>query len=693
MNFKKIGTKMMVMILPVLVIAQIVLTIISATSSEALVDETTQNEMEVELRANIAEVSNYLDGVKTMADAIAIAVANSYTYTSWESYESMLTDMISTNDIVLGSGLWFEPYVYDPTQEYYGPYVYKDGENIVTTWDYSNAEYNYFGEEYYTNAMGSDSAMITDPYYDPSSGTIMSSCSTPIVVNGTKIGCVTVDIELTSITDIIANVKVGESGVGILTSGSGVLLAGYDDAKVQAGQNITEDENASFAIMGEEILANPEGVSSYSDAKKDYKVFYDTIEDTGWKLLVSIDAYELMQPIYVLINRLVAVCVVALIIAIIFIVISIGGVSKTIKKVQNFATELASGDFTVDQLKVSGRDELAVMSTSLNEMYGNNKDVIQSIADYSVEINEASNRLKAGATDLKQEFDNIVRVMTAVNEDMMNSSAATQQLSASVDQVAQSTDDLNDETQGSLELATDIQKRAAEIGKSSQEAFAKSEALKTSYETKLEESIAQSKVVESIGEMAGVIADIADQITLLSLNASIEAARAGEQGKGFAVVATEIGKLAGETSESVGKIQDTISGIQNAFEGLADNAKSLLNYVSETVTPDYQSFVEVAERYGQDAESIKESSENLSSMTQSIQTVMNEVRGAIQNIAEATQNTAANSAVVMESVENVSETVVDINNMADKQGDISDDLTRVVSQFKLGARTQEELEI
>ena len=75
--------------------------------------------------------------------------------------------------------------------------------------------------------------------------------------------------------------------------------------------------------------------------------------------------------------------------------------------------------------------------------------------------------------------------------------------------------------------------------------------------------------------MASVIADIADQITLLSLNASIEAARAGEQGKGFAVVATEIGKLAGQTTDSVEKIQETISSIQEAFEGLATNAKSL----------------------------------------------------------------------------------------------------------------------
>ena len=531
--------------------------------------------------------------------------------------------------------------------------------------------------------MSSDKAVITDPYYDPSSGMIMSSCSTPIVVNGSKIGCVTVDIELSSITELIGNVKVGESGVGILITGDGVLIAGHDDKMVQDGANITSDANASFAAMGQEVIANRSGASSYKDGKEEYKVFYDTIPETGWILLISIRAYELLRPIYVLINTLVFVCVIAVVLATIIIVIGIGGVAKTIRRVQNFASELAGGDFTVQRLSVKGRDELAVMSDSLNEMYGNNKGVISSIAEYSVDINDSSSKLKVAAQDLKIEFDKIVDIMTAVNSDMMNSSAATEELSASVDQVAQSADNLNEETKGSLDLAVDIQKRANAIGKESQEAFDKSQTLQNSFQTKLEESIAQSKVVENIGEMASVIADIADQITLLSLNASIEAARAGEQGKGFAVVATEIGKLAGQTTDSVEKIQDTISAIQDAFEGLETNAKSLLDYVSGTVTPDYKNFVSVAERYGQDAESIKNSSEKLSVMTDSIQNIMSEVRLALQNIAEATQNTAANSGEVMDSVENLSETVAEINNMSDKQNAISDELTQVVKKFKL----------
>ena len=111
-------------------------------------------------------------------------------------------------------------------------------------------------QQYYTNAMNSDVPMITDPYYDPTSGTIMSSCSTPIVVNGNKIGCVTVDIELTAITEIIGNIKVGDTGVGILTAADGLLIAGYDDEKVQSGANLTEDDNSTVARVEFEFTIN-----------------------------------------------------------------------------------------------------------------------------------------------------------------------------------------------------------------------------------------------------------------------------------------------------------------------------------------------------------------------------------------------------------------------------------------------------
>jgi methyl-accepting chemotaxis protein len=85
--------------------------------------------------------------------------------------------------------------------------------------------------------------------------------------------------------------------------------------------------------------------------------------------------------------------------------------------------------------------------------------------------------------------------------------------------------------------------------------------------------------VGSIGEIIGVIDDIADQTNLLALNAAIISAQAGEEGRSFAVVAQEIRKLSASTSESTKKIATLIEGAQ----GEARNYAGYLTRVSNSV--------------------------------------------------------------------------------------------------------------
>lgn len=682
MKFKRISSKMLFSILPVIIIAMGVLSYISVNRSTTLISEQSERAMVAELGDQEGNIDEYLDSVSSMATMIADMVEMNYQTEQMAEYEKILGNMIQDNDIVLGSGLWFEPYTYDANKKYVGPYVHKDGSNVVTTYDYSNAEYDYFTQKYYTMCKAATEAQFTDPYYDETAGTIMSSCACPIIVNGQYLGCVTVDIELTSIIDLINSVKVGETGSAMLVTNSGVYLAGIDEEKIKTSQNITEDENNSLAEAGKEIVSNEKGSTTY---EKDgaISLYYATLKSTGWKLIIQMPQEELNGPMNRLMFTMVVISLIAIVASVIAVMIQVSSIAKSIGRVQLFAGSLANGDFTIEPITVKTQDELGNMGTSLNQMYDSNKGVITNIKSHSIKIDEASNKLRDAAAILSDKFSQIQQYMHEVNEAMLSTSAATEEVNASTEEVLSNVNLLSEETEQSMEMAKEIHKRASAVGNNSKTSFAKATELSEQFEKRLRISIENAAVVESIGELADVISQIAEQINLLSLNASIEAARAGEAGRGFAVVASEIGSLAGNTAEAVNQIQNTIEDVKGAFTGLAKDAEDMLGFVQNTVAPDYSEFVNVAEQYGNDARLIDESSDRISHMADAIKSIMQEVTDAIQNIAEATQETTDLSSNIMDSINVLSGNVNNISEMADEQEVIVKDLNEVVGRFML----------
>lgn len=124
MKFKRIRTKMLATLLPVIIIAMVILTMISAISSAEIVNEQIGERMEARLDAEAGNIENYLGVVEAMAMTISRMVETTYKDTTLSEYEEILAAIIADNDMVLGSGIWFEPYVYDEKQQYVGPYIY-----------------------------------------------------------------------------------------------------------------------------------------------------------------------------------------------------------------------------------------------------------------------------------------------------------------------------------------------------------------------------------------------------------------------------------------------------------------------------------------------------------------------------------------------------------------------------------------
>ncbi len=680
--------KMLMCILPVMAAAMILLTYIACQELSSNIQTVNTENMYEQATSNATGVDSKLQIIRTTAVNISDMVSTSYRFVTMDNYRGTLAKIINNNESILGCGLWFEPNAFDANEKYIGPYWYRDGGNIVETWDYSNADYDYFSQEYYTaaKALANGEATITDPYYDPTSGLVMSSCSAPIYDNGQFVGCVTVDMALSNVEELVSGIKSGETGRAMLLASDGTYIYTDDSSKVENGVNITNDENADLASCGKVIVetaTETPGMMAFMENGTRVIVSYCNIPGVNWKMIIRKDITELEGPVNKARTALISIMVVALIIGAAIILIFVMSISKSINSVKQFASTLASGDFTVDKIDNKRGDELGAMSESLNDMYENNKDVISKISDGSVKVSETSNGLANMANELSNQFNSIQGNISGVSDAVMSSGEATEQVNASVEEVNASVHQLAAETEKTSSDAIEIKGRARDIERESKQAYDNAISIAEQREADLIEANEKAKIVDQIGTLADTIAEIADQINLLSLNASIEAARAGDAGKGFAVVASEINKLASSTSEAVEQIRDTIDGVQEAFGTLSSSSGELLGFIKDTVTPDYDKFVGLAKQYGDDAGAFGDSSEKIAQMVENIRASMEEVSKAIQNIAESTQDTADLSSRVNDSVMVAADVVSNVNEMTTKQEAVAGTLEEIVGKFKL----------
>ena len=303
--------------------------------------------------------------------------------------------------------------------------------------------------------------------------------------------------------------------------------------------------------------------------------------------------------------------------------------------------------------------------------------------------------VKEGTTVLSTSEEEVALKIQKANDNVTNTSAALEELSASMDNVShtankmtekledvkRATQSINDEVYEGQETAAGIKIEASAVRAEANQKKSNTGVKMEELSKVLELSVKESEQVNQIGELTNVILDIASQTNLLALNASIEAARAGEAGKGFAVVAEEISSLAENSRQTAGNIQAISQNVTGAVKDLSDNALQVLDFINTTVLSDYDSFVEIGEKYGNTATIIDGILSKFSAKADNLNNIMAEMASSVTSISESVkESTVAINTSASNSTEIVGE-MQGIGEAMDNNNRVTNQLSNSTKQF------------
>ncbi len=176
------------------------------------------------------------------------------------------------------------------------------------------------------------------------------------------------------------------------------------------------------------------------------------------------------------------------------------------------------------------------------------RDFSASMAGSLGAVSAQSQEMLATATKVAQAAANTRREVGETNQAAAASTAAVGAVAAAAEELSTAIG----------EIGTQVVRSADEAGDAARDA----ERSRVRVAALVENS-------QRIGQIVGLITDIAAKTNLLALNATIEAARAGDAGRGFAVVAGEVKTLANQTAQATDEIVQQVSQIQNATRDAA----------------------------------------------------------------------------------------------------------------------------
>ncbi|MGL5677612.1 MAG: methyl-accepting chemotaxis protein [Cellulosilyticaceae bacterium] len=339
------------------------------------------------------------------------------------------------------------------------------------------------------------------------------------------------------------------------------------------------------------------------------------------------------------------------------------------------------GDLTV-QISARSKDEIGALSYYFNGFVAKLRELMKSVIESTDGLlvkTEAINTSVAGASEAMVAIGGYVQGITSV---LQENAAVVQETAASIEEITSSAAVVSERAEEVVRASNHVL-GVAEDGSAKlagvRDVFEKVQQSSNEIKGTLESLVVHSK---DIGKVVEIITGIADQVNLLSLNASIEAARAGEYGMGFAVVADEIRKLAEESRKSARGIEEILLQITDKTEEVSVVVEKERHFIAES----NQHMEETEIAFLQILESTRDVGERMTRIAHTIEAqseATDEVSKAINEMSVGAQEGAETITNINDYVEQQVALLKGIKQAVDESQILFADLTSQTSKFKI----------
>lgn len=435
----------------------------------------------------------------------------------------------------------------------------------------------------------------------------------------------------------------------------------------------------------QDILAGSEdhGSRNVKYRGADYLLSFVKLNESGFLLINLIPVSELHASATAIAYTTVALVLLAALITAIFGFVLVRNIGKTVDSVRSVAEKAAMGDLTA-KAESNARDELGLLTKSINIMIQNMRNIIEhvlktakkvtdsaetvsiksrEVAEVSNEISNSIEEISKGAMEQAVDAESSVRVISGLADKIGD-------VSKNVADIGELTKETARITNEGLGLILALEDKAEDTNKISKEII---EAINTLNDHS-----------QSIGKIVEVINNIADQTNLLSLNATIEAARAGAYGSGFAVVAKEIQTLAERSKNAAKDIFLIIKETRDYTVKTAEKAamtESILSSQNDAMKQATDAFRKIKDSTDRLLERLDDIYCRISEMDEAKEHALN----SINNVSAVTEETAALTQQITASVQNQLYAINELSELAAGLGHAAAELNNAISRFKLGS--------